>query len=262
LTVLLPALFAMIVGQTAFPDPIFMSIFPISSDARVRDGTVEIDARITGRSFSELTARRTARYVAPGRFVATVGPYPRSRDRVKKAYSECSFLVDCDEASVKSAFGLARHDLGDSMTMPDLTGWVSRYITNKTYSHDFDMASVVAKRREGDCTEHAVLLAALARSRKIPARIVTGLALLEFSGKAAAVGHAWVEWHDGKRWLPADAALSKEEIAKYVGKMPFRLSYLPVRILEREDAGFSAALLNGPDIVDISAVLVPAAKKQ
>ena len=36
-------------------------------------------------------------------------------------------------------------------------------------------AAEVARSREGDCTEHAVLLAALARARGIPARVAMGL---------------------------------------------------------------------------------------
>jgi hypothetical protein len=154
----------------------------------------------------------------------------------------------------------ALRDLGEKMEMPALTSWVARYITKKTLVHDFDTASVVAARREGDCTEHAVLLAALARSRKIPARVVTGLVLVDAGGKTEAMGHAWVEWHDGKRWNLADAALTPEELEKAGEAKKIRLGYLPVRVIDREDAGFFSTLINEPDTSDISAIVLPLPK--
>lgn len=254
---LLPILVATVARQVAFPEPIFISAFPVASDAAVKDGTIEIEARVDGRELAELTARRAAKYVAPGRFLATVSPYPRSRDRAKKSHLNCSFLVDCDEPSVKSAAEAAATDIGASKHVPELTSWVARYISTKTFSRSFDLASTVAARREGDCTEHAVLLAALVRMRKIPARVVLGLALLDGPKGVLAMGHAWVEWHDGKQWLLADAALTTEGLAKFAGADAIRVTYLPVQIIEREDAGYTAGLLEGFDITDISRVVVP-----
>ena len=254
---LLPLLVASLVRQVAFPEPLFTSTFPVSSDAAVKDGTVEIDARVTGRDLAELTTRHAAKYVAPGRFLATVTSYPRSRDRAKRAHLDCTFLVDCNEPAVRAAADAAATEIGASKRVPELTNWVARYISTKTFSRSFDLASTVAARREGDCTEHAVLLAALVRARRIPARVVLGLALLEGPKGALAVGHAWVEWHDGKQWVPADAAITAEELAKFAGVASVRVSYLPVRIIEREDAGFTAGLVEGFDITDISGVVIP-----
>jgi transglutaminase-like putative cysteine protease len=257
---LLPIFVATVARQVAFPEPIFTSTFPVASDAAVKDGTVEIDARVTGRDLAELTARRAAKYLAPGRFLATISSYPPSRDKAKKAYLNCSFLVDCDEPAVKATAEAAATEIGASKRVPELTSWVARYISTKTFSRSFDLASTVAAWREGDCTEHAVLLAALVRARKIPARVILGLALLESPKVALAVGHAWVEWHDGKQWLLADAALTAEGLAKFAGSDSIRVSYLPVRVIDREDAGYTAGLLDGFDITDISRVVIPAPK--
>jgi len=62
----------------------------------------------------------------------------------------------------------------------------------------------------GDCTEHAVLLAALARAQKIPARVVSGLVYASrFSGKKNVFSpHMWVQAWDGERWLSYDSALN------------------------------------------------------
>ena len=60
--------------------------------------------------------------------------------------------------------------------------------------------------REGDCTEHAVFLAALARARGIPARVAIGLV---YVGRLQAFGyHMWTEVYVDKRWIPVDATLN------------------------------------------------------
>jgi hypothetical protein len=53
--------------------------------------------------------------------------------------------------------------------------FVHDYITRKDFSTAFASAAEVAETRQGDCTEHAVLLAALCRALGIPARVAIGL---------------------------------------------------------------------------------------
>jgi hypothetical protein len=55
--------------------------------------------------------------------------------------------------------------------------------------------------REGDCTEHAVLLAALCRAAGIPARVVMGLEYV----MGVWGGHAWNEVWIAGTWYPLDA---------------------------------------------------------
>jgi transglutaminase-like putative cysteine protease len=66
----------------------------------------------------------------------------------------------------------------------------------------------VADSKEGDCTEFAVLTAALCRAMGIPARIVVGIAYVdEFMGYENVFGgHAWTEAYIGNRWVGLDAA--------------------------------------------------------
>lgn len=66
------------------------------------------------------------------------------------------------------------------------------------------------EQRSGDCTEFAVLLAALARSEGMPARVVVGLVYSDrFSGKKDVFSpHSWVQVWDGQRWVSYDAALA------------------------------------------------------
>ena len=71
------------------------------------------------------------------------------------------------------------------------------------FSTSLQTAESIAKKLEGDCTEHAVLLCALMRSQKIPARIVVGF--IYVPDPASFVPHMWTEaFLDGK-WMPFDS---------------------------------------------------------
>ena len=60
------------------------------------------------------------------------------------------------------------------------------------------------KNKEGDCTEHSILLAALLRAAGIPSRIVVGLMYTEVPEKAFAY-HMWVQAYVGK-WINLDSS--------------------------------------------------------
>jgi hypothetical protein len=87
--------------------------------------------------------------------------------------------------------------------------FVRGFIRNKTLGVGYASALEVVRNPEGDCTEHAVLVAALGRSIGIATRVVDGLAYAPgFAGKERIfVPHAWAQaWIDG-RWQSFDAAL-------------------------------------------------------
>lgn len=69
-------------------------------------------------------------------------------------------------------------------------------------------ADEVARSLRGDCSEHAILLAALFRVRSIPSRVVSGL--VHTQKLYGFTGHVWAEaWINGK-WIPFDSTLSDE----------------------------------------------------
>ena len=82
---------------------------------------------------------------------------------------------------------------------------VHQYIREKDFTQAFSTAAEVVRTRQGDCTEHAVLLAALCRARGIPARVAIGLVYhAPFQGFAY---HMWNEAWIKDRWIPLDATL-------------------------------------------------------
>ncbi len=86
-----------------------------------------------------------------------------------------------------------------------LESFVQRTVKNKNYSQAFATAADTARSLEGDCTEHALLLAALSRARKIPARAAFGL--IYYPPKHGFAYHMWTEVWINDRWVPMDATL-------------------------------------------------------
>jgi hypothetical protein len=83
-------------------------------------------------------------------------------------------------------------------------------ISKKNFSQALATASQVAASLEGDCTEHAVLLAALARARGIPARVAIGLVYIP--GLQGFGYHMWTEVAIDGVWIPLDATLGQAGI--------------------------------------------------
>ena len=92
-----------------------------------------------------------------------------------------------------------------------LEKWVATNLKSKNFSTVFASASEVAETLSGDCTEHAVLLAALCRVKEIPARIAVGLVYVD--RYQAFVGHAWTEVYVHGTWVPLDATLGQGRVA-------------------------------------------------
>lgn len=82
-----------------------------------------------------------------------------------------------------------------------LQDWVYQNL-EKTYSRNATTARSVLDNKAGDCTEHARLFTAMARSLGIPAREVGGL--VSAAPNPIFAWHAWAEIHDGHQWVSVD----------------------------------------------------------
>jgi transglutaminase-like putative cysteine protease len=105
-------------------------------------------------------------------------------------------------------------DLPPAARMAALQDRVYRHISNKNLRIGYASAGDAARLREGDCTEHALLLAALGRAAGVPTRVANGLAYTEDfgSGGPVFVPHAWVAAWTGERWQAFDAALPGDQL--------------------------------------------------
>lgn len=89
-------------------------------------------------------------------------------------------------------------------------------IQRTDFSVAFASSSEVLQSRSGDCTEYAVLLAALCRFHKIPCRMALGLVYTSFapsddpnSAEAGMAFHLWNEVLVDGVWRPLDATLAR-----------------------------------------------------
>lgn len=107
-----------------------------------------------------------------------------------------------------------------------------QHVRKLEFTPSIHPVQVVAQNLEGDCMEHAMLLAALLRNRQIASRIASGLRLQERDGQLKFVYHAWTEaWIDG-RWVAMDATTGQLTSCAYLKFIDTSLSdpdpYQPV----------------------------------
>jgi hypothetical protein len=82
--------------------------------------------------------------------------------------------------------------------------WVSENL-RKTPTPSIPDAVAVLRTMEGDCNEHAVLAAALARAVGIPSQMAMGLVYMD----GAFYYHAWVVYWAGDRWFTGDPLMNQ-----------------------------------------------------
>lgn len=88
-----------------------------------------------------------------------------------------------------------------------MEAYVQRTLSKKNFSTALASAGEVARNLEGDCTEHAVLLAAMLRAKGIPSRVTVGLVYID--NPPAFGGHMWTEAHMNGKWIPLDGTLGR-----------------------------------------------------
>ena len=97
-----------------------------------------------------------------------------------------------------------------------IEAFVAKYVENKSLSVGYASAAEVAASRQGDCTEYAVLTAAMCRAVGIPAQVVTGVAYVDdWAGHQGFGGHAWTQAYVKDRWVGLDAAFKSSGLGGY-----------------------------------------------
>jgi hypothetical protein len=152
-------------------------------------------------------------------------PYKGKDKKILAALKPSRFVQSNDKRIV----ALARKAVGDtkdaSEAVKRIEAFVAKYISNKSLSVGYASAAEVAASRQGDCTEFAVLTAAMCRAVGIPAQVVTGLAYIKnFAGIKNSFGcHAWTQAYvggdpasaGGGRWVGLDSAFKSSKLGGY-----------------------------------------------
>ena len=111
---------------------------------------------------------------------------------------------------------------------------VRRKVRYSAFSTSLRPAPDVARTLRGDCTEHAILLAALIRTAGIPARVAGGLA--HSSKQLGFSGHVWVEALIQDTWVPFDSSIPQQSRAVHHIKLTDSV------LAESRDTGISLFL--------------------
>ncbi len=175
--------------------------------------------------------------------VVLYGRAPTAEGAPAAAHRRESFLVDFDRPEAAPF----REELARRQTASDedLARFVNAWIERKTMTRGIDVASRVAAHREGDCSEHAVLLAAAARLAGRAARVVFGVALFPIEGRLRGFGHAWAEIHDGHAWRTVDAT-----------PLPAGVRYLPLGVISDEGPGFIGSAWGVLSPIDVRRIVL------
>jgi len=127
---------------------------------------------------------------------------------VAEEFTKSTSYLQCDDEKVQEHAKLAAGDLTDPAQIARaMEKYVRDKLTNKNFSTALASAAEVARSMEGDCTEHACLLAAMLRAKQIPSRVAVGLVYVE--GPSAFGGHMWTEANLDGKWVPLDATLGR-----------------------------------------------------
>ncbi len=137
-------------------------------------------------------------------------PYAGRDKAILEAMKPTRFL----QSDREEIIDLARRAVGRTKDAAEavkrIESFVAKYIENRSLSVGYASAVEVAKSRQGDCSEFAVLTAAMCRAVGIPAQVATGIAYVgDFGGYEGFGGHAWVQAYVGGErgnWIGLDAA--------------------------------------------------------
>jgi hypothetical protein len=114
-------------------------------------------------------------------------------------------FIQSDNPAIKDlAIRIAPPESADTEKAEKLMRWVYENIDKKPVVSMPNALSTLT-HRQGDCNEHAMLLAALARAAGIPAQVETGLVYL----RGKFFYHAWNRFYVAGGWITADAAFGQ-----------------------------------------------------
>jgi predicted transglutaminase-like cysteine proteinase len=162
----------------------------------VRDGRQQVKS-LKSNSF-EMHVRSVAR--------------PRADAPPAKAgpeFLESNYYINCSDKKVKE---LARRAVGAEKEPWKKALRIERWV-NKNMKTNNDQALVpadqVARSLEGDCTEFAMLTAAMCRAEGVPSRTALGLIYADVPGGPVMAFHMWTEVCVKNQWIGLDATLGK-----------------------------------------------------
>ncbi len=135
-------------------------------------------------------------------------------EKISDDYLKSNWMINSDDKEVitlsKKAVGTEKDPFAKAQLIEK---FVRSFMTETGFSEAMATADHVAKTGRGDCTEFAVLSAAMCRAQGIPSRTALGLVYVELPGKKPFLGHhMWFEVFVDGQWIMLDATLAKGSV--------------------------------------------------
>jgi len=177
-----------------------------------------------------------------------------SADSLRPYLASNAFLNLEDTALLAAAARIAGPETDPAAIAGKIYDWVTAHFHFELGAVLFGTSSEVLQDLTGDCSEAAILSAALLRARGVPARVALGFASV---GRGVFIGHAWAEAFLDGRWVGVDAALrqypagvERIKLAVLDGKEDMRVSAtnLMMSVLSNLDIEILAAWKDGKPV--------------
>ncbi len=129
-----------------------------------------------------------------------------------KEFTSSNYFLNWDNDGVKGHAAKAVAGLPATATAWDKAVAVEKWVRANMKAFEFSQAMTtadnVAKNLSGDCTEYAMLAAAMCRALGVPSRTALGVVYAPGpGGKPYLAYHMWTEVYAGDQWVPIDATL-------------------------------------------------------
>lgn len=163
-------------------------------------------------------------------------------------YLESNLMINTDDPELVALARRAADGETEPYALADkLRRFVTGYVKTKSLNIGFATASEVCRTREGDCSEHGVLLAALGRLNGLPSRIAVGVAYVpRLAGENGAFGyHLWTQFFVDGEWVDFDAALGEQRCS------PTHIAFATSSLKNSGMADLSLPLLSKIGAIDI-----------
>lgn len=141
-----------------------------------------------------------------------VGGFVDDQPAPTKADRRPSFFID-SRSEIVTTFAdaaVGSRELSEMDMAIELAGTAYRNVVLKPGKSGLEKASDIARTARGDCVQRSVLLAAMLRAKKVPARIAIGLKFVPATESPRTpqrmVSHAWTMAYIDNRWVHLDAA--------------------------------------------------------
>lgn len=164
-----------------------ITAFPSDARQKVRlleDGQIEVD----------VTAIRRP------------GPAPEGAKPADKEFLESNYFINSADARVRDmAAAATRGVAGDWNKALAIEKFVRRNMRSVNLTEAMATADEVARTLAGDCSEHAMLAAAMCRAAGVPSRTAVGLVYVDHPSTPTLAFHMWTEVYVDGQWLAIDA---------------------------------------------------------